>query len=73
MVLPKLTKLYLILCIRFKQLPYATEEDKNSVATDIKEMLTKLIHEESGDNTIIKNEDEPPSKKSRLSGKYLER
>lgn len=54
---------------RFKQLPYATEEDKNSVATDIKEMLTKLIQEESGDNISIKVEEEPLNKKSRVSGK----
>ncbi|KOX68204.1 Zinc finger BED domain-containing protein 1 [Melipona quadrifasciata] len=53
---------------RFKQLPYATEEDKNSVATDIKEMLTKLIQEESGDNINIKVEEEPLTKKSRVSG-----
>ncbi|XP_068972598.1 E3 SUMO-protein ligase ZBED1-like [Bombus flavifrons] len=53
---------------RFKQLPYATEEDKNSVATDIKEMLTKLIQEESGDNINMKVEEEPLTKKSRVSG-----
>lgn len=51
---------------RFKQLPYATEEDKSLVATPIKEMLTKLIQAESGDS--IKVEEEPTSKKSRLSG-----
>ncbi|KZC14087.1 PREDICTED: zinc finger BED domain-containing protein 1-like [Dufourea novaeangliae] len=57
---------------RFKQLPYATEEDKNLVATPIKDMLTKLIQEESGDTTTtIKIEDEPPNKKSRLSGMEL--
>lgn len=58
------------LCGRFKQLPYATEEDKNLVATPIKEMLTKLIQEESGDNTNIKIEEEAPNKKIRLSGMY---
>lgn len=59
-----------MLRIRFKQLPYATEEDKNLVAAPIKEMLTKLIQEESGDTTNIKVEEEPPNKKSRLSGRY---
>ncbi|KAF7390105.1 hypothetical protein HZH68_011962 [Vespula germanica] len=54
---------------RFKQLPYATEEDKSLVATPIKEMLTKLIQAESGDS--IKVEEEPTSKKSRLSGMEL--
>lgn len=53
---------------RFKQLPYATDEDKKLIAKSIKEMLTKLIQEESGDNDCIKIEDEPPSKKNRLSG-----
>lgn len=57
-------------CIRFKQLPYATDEDKNIVATPIKEMLTKLIQEESGDTTNIKVEEDPPNKKNRLSGMY---
>jgi hypothetical protein len=48
-------------------MPYVTEEDKNIVSVPIKEMLTKLISEECG-NVTIKNEDEIPSKKSRLSG-----
>ncbi|XP_076296824.1 E3 SUMO-protein ligase ZBED1 isoform X2 [Lasioglossum baleicum] len=56
---------------RFKQLPYATEEDKNLVASPIKEMLKKLILEESGDSATIKLEEEPPNKKSRLSGMEL--
>ncbi|XP_012260443.2 E3 SUMO-protein ligase ZBED1-like [Athalia rosae] len=55
---------------RFKQLPYATEEDKNMVAGPIKEMLTKLIEEEGGE-PIAKIEEEPTSKKSRLSGMEL--
>lgn len=33
-------------------------------------MLTKLIQEESGDNINIKVEEEPLTKKSRVSGKY---
>ncbi|XP_018403696.1 PREDICTED: zinc finger BED domain-containing protein 1 [Cyphomyrmex costatus] len=53
---------------RFKTMPYVTEEDKNVVSTPIKEMLTKLIQEESGD-VLIKTEDEAvPSKKTRVSG-----
>lgn len=52
-------------------MPYATEEDKNLVAAPIKEMLTKLIQEESGDNVTLKTEDEPTSKKSRLSGIFI--
>ncbi|XP_015600521.1 zinc finger BED domain-containing protein 1 [Cephus cinctus] len=56
---------------RFKQLPYATEEDKNMVAAPIKEMLTKLIEEEGADNDEIKIEEGPPSKKSRMSGMEL--
>ena len=52
---------------RFKTLPYDTEEDKNSVSVPIKEMLTKLIQEDSGDS-VLKIEDETPSKKSKLSG-----
>ncbi|XP_015516469.1 E3 SUMO-protein ligase ZBED1 isoform X1 [Neodiprion pinetum] len=55
---------------RFKQLPYATEEDKNMVAGPIKEMLTKLIEEEGGEQST-KIEDEPSSKKNRLSGMEL--
>lgn len=43
---------------RFKSLPYVTEEDKSVVSSPIKEMLTKLIQEESGDNISIKTEDE---------------
>lgn len=48
-------------------MPYVTEEDKNTVSAPMKEMLTKLIQEDSGDSAI-KSEDEMPSKKSRLSG-----
>ncbi|XP_046734918.1 E3 SUMO-protein ligase ZBED1 isoform X2 [Diprion similis] len=55
---------------RFKQLPYATEEDKNMVAGPIKEMLTKLIEEEGGEQST-KIEEEPSSKKNRLSGMEL--
>lgn len=54
---------------RFKSFPYVTEEDKNIVSSPIKEMLTKLIQEESGDNISIKTEDETvQSKKTRVSG-----
>lgn len=35
-------------------------------------MLTKLIQEESGDNINMKVEEEPLTKKSRVSGKYFE-
>ncbi|XP_066599630.1 E3 SUMO-protein ligase ZBED1-like isoform X2 [Prorops nasuta] len=56
---------------RFNQLPYATEEDKNLVAAPIKEMLTKLIQEDSGSVSDIKTEEEPTTKKSRLSGMEL--
>ncbi|KYM84659.1 PREDICTED: zinc finger BED domain-containing protein 1-like [Atta cephalotes] len=53
---------------RFKTMPYVTEEDKSVVSTPIKERLTKLIQEESGD-VSIKNEDEAvPSKKTKVSG-----
>lgn len=55
---------------RFKQLPYATDEEKKIIAKSINEMLTKLIQEESGDDDSIKIEDEVPSKKSRLSGTW---
>ncbi|KAI4486643.1 hypothetical protein M0804_006013 [Polistes exclamans] len=54
---------------RFKQLPYASDEDKGLVATPIKEMLTKLIQSENGD--LIKIEEEQMCKKSRLSGMEL--
>lgn len=50
-------------------MPYVTEEDKSTVGVPIKDMLTKLIQEESG-NGSIKTEDEPTNKKSRLSGNY---
>lgn len=54
---------------RFKSFPYVTEEDKNIVSSPIKEMLTKLIQEESGDTISIKTEDETvQSKKTRVSG-----
>lgn len=53
---------------RFKAMPYVTEEDKNIVSTPIKEMLTKLIQEESGDITIKAENEEIPSKKARVSG-----
>lgn len=49
-------------------MPYVTEEDKSVVSPSIKEMLIKLIQEESGD-VSIKTEDEAiPSKKTRVSG-----
>lgn len=50
---------------RFKQLPYATDEDKTLVSAPIKDMLTKLIEEEGG-NRIIKTDD-IPDKKRRMS------
>lgn len=53
-------------------MPYVTEEDKSVVSTPIKEMLTKLIQEESGDGISIKTEDEAaPSKKARVSGIFF--
>ncbi|XP_032666252.1 zinc finger BED domain-containing protein 1 isoform X2 [Odontomachus brunneus] len=52
---------------RFKQLPYATEEDKKMVANPIKEMLMKLINEESGENSSERAQHELPIKKSRSS------
>ncbi|XP_011644063.1 zinc finger BED domain-containing protein 1-like isoform X2 [Pogonomyrmex barbatus] len=54
---------------RFKAMPYVTDEDKNVVSAPIKEMLTKLIQEESGDISI-KTEDEGAvqNKKARISG-----
>ncbi|XP_058793121.1 E3 SUMO-protein ligase ZBED1-like [Phymastichus coffea] len=52
---------------RFKEVPYATNDDKKIVTSPIKEMLIKLI-EGNGDNPDIKNEEEPITKKSRLSG-----
>ena len=52
-------------------MPYVTEEDKSVVSTPIKERLTKLIQEESGD-VSIKNEDEAvPSKKTKVSGIFF--
>ncbi|XP_012528947.1 zinc finger BED domain-containing protein 1 [Monomorium pharaonis] len=53
---------------RFKAMPYVTEEDKNIVSTPIKEMLTKLIQEESGDISIKSEDEAVPSKKTRVSG-----
>ncbi|XP_077276766.1 E3 SUMO-protein ligase ZBED1 isoform X1 [Temnothorax americanus] len=53
---------------RFKAMPYVTEEDKSVVSTPIKEMLTKLIQEESGDVPIKIEDEAVPSKKSRVSG-----
>lgn len=56
---------------RFKQLPYATTEDKILVAEPIKAMLTKLIQEEEGFEEVDVKMEEPPSKKSRMSGKII--
>ncbi|XP_020286493.1 zinc finger BED domain-containing protein 1-like isoform X2 [Pseudomyrmex gracilis] len=56
---------------RFKALPYVTEEDKAVVSAPMKEMLTKLIQEESGDPGIKSEDETVPSKKSRLSGMEL--
>ncbi|KAI4502977.1 hypothetical protein M0802_002021 [Mischocyttarus mexicanus] len=54
---------------RFKQLPYASEEDKSLVATPIKEMLTKLIQSENGD--LVKLEEERICKKSKSGMELL--
>ncbi|XP_043271591.1 E3 SUMO-protein ligase ZBED1-like isoform X2 [Venturia canescens] len=40
---------------RFKQLPYAPDEDKNMVNGPIKEMLTKLVLEETGGLCAVKS------------------
>lgn len=48
-------------------MPYVTEEDKNIVSAPIKEMLTKLIQEESEDISI-KTEDETVQSKKPRSG-----
>ncbi|XP_011865113.1 PREDICTED: zinc finger BED domain-containing protein 1 isoform X2 [Vollenhovia emeryi] len=53
---------------RFKSMPYVTEEDKSVVSTPIKQMLTELIQEESGDITLKIENEEVPSKKSKVSG-----
>jgi len=49
-------------------MPYVTEEDKSVVSTPIKEMLTKLIQEESGDISIKTEDEAAPNKKARVSG-----
>jgi len=53
-------------------MPYVTEEDKNVVSAPIKEMLTKVIQEESGD-VSVKTEDEgtQSSKRARISGIFF--
>ncbi|KAK0182108.1 hypothetical protein PV327_000277 [Microctonus hyperodae] len=53
---------------RFKQLPYATEEDKNMASKPIKEMLVKLIEDEGEHQVNDDNIAELTHKKSRLSG-----
>lgn len=53
-------------------MPYVTEEDKNAVNPPIKEMLIKLIQEESGDISIKTEDEAVPSKKARVSGISLE-
>lgn len=55
-------------CSRFKEVPYATDEDKSMVAAPIKEMLVKLIEEDEDVLEINKNADASPAKKSRVSG-----
>jgi len=52
-------------------MPYVTEEDKSVVSTPIKEMLTKLIHEESGDISIKTEDEAAPSKRARVSGIHI--
>lgn len=63
--------IYSIISYRFKQLPYATEEDKNMASKPIKEMLVKLIEDEGEHQVNDDNIVELSRKKSRLSGKYL--
>ncbi|XP_003425094.1 zinc finger BED domain-containing protein 1 isoform X2 [Nasonia vitripennis] len=55
---------------RFKEVPYATDEDKKMVATPIKEMLTKLI-EENEDSSESQKDCVQVVKKSRISGMEL--
>lgn len=52
-------------------MPYVTEEDKSVVSTPIKEMLTNLIQEESGDVSIKIEDEAVPSKKARVSGIFF--
>lgn len=52
-------------------MPYVTEEDKNVVSTPIKEMLMKLIQEESGDISIKSEDEAVPSKKTKVSGIFF--
>ncbi|XP_011149169.1 zinc finger BED domain-containing protein 1 isoform X2 [Harpegnathos saltator] len=54
---------------RFKQLPYATDDDKKMVANPIKEMLTKVIQQESGENNSGRIQSETPIKRSRSDKK----
>ncbi|XP_014230778.1 zinc finger BED domain-containing protein 1-like [Trichogramma pretiosum] len=49
---------------RFKNVPYATNEDKKIVALPIKEMLIKIIHDKGESENFT---DEQPEKKPRLS------
>ncbi|XP_025987689.1 E3 SUMO-protein ligase ZBED1 isoform X2 [Solenopsis invicta] len=53
---------------RFKTMPYVTEEEKNVVSAPIKEMLTKLIQEETGDVSVKSEDEAVPSKKTKVSG-----
>lgn len=54
-------------------MPYVTEEDKSVVSTPIKEMLIKLIQEESGDISVKIEDEAVPSKKTRVSGIFFYR
>lgn len=52
-------------------MPYVTEEEKNVVSAPIKEMLTKLIQEETGDVSVKSEDEAVPSKKTKVSGIFL--
>lgn len=54
---------------RFKQLPYAADEDKIIAMKEIKESIKTLIHEE--ERKPANRSQEPVNKKSRLSGNKL--
>uniref|UniRef100_A0A6V7L901 HAT C-terminal dimerisation domain-containing protein n=1 Tax=Bracon brevicornis TaxID=1563983 RepID=A0A6V7L901_9HYME len=56
---------------RFKQLPYATQEDKNIATEPIKKMLKEIIEENQNNEQQAIKSPLPPVKKSRLSGMAL--
>lgn len=53
---------------RFKNVPYASDEDKKVVAKPIREKLVKLIEVYGDMGETTKNGTESPTKKIRLSG-----